>query len=186
MIACRLFPLCVAALASCTLTQEAIKPAPAAAAGAMTADKPHPSSPWAAPADYAAYHRRIGEPVAGTVPDGDETVMPSGDRVYRHRGTGRITGSASTSPSGTTTFRDTEGRIVGNSSTSSGGNTTHRDGDGRITLTSDTTPGTGGDSTTPYRRGGVIVGQKYVSPAGHITWRDGSGRIIGGPGEFKP
>jgi len=42
-------------------------------------------------------------------------------------------------------------------------------------------PGTGGDSTTYYRRNGTIVGQKYVSPAGNVTWRDGSGRILSGP-----
>lgn len=152
----------------------------------LAADRPHPSSPWAAPRDYAAYHRAIGEPAAGTLLDGDVTAMPSGDRVYRDRRSGRIVGSASTSPAGTTTYRDADGRITGNSAASHSGRTTHRDANGRITLTSDASQGTGGDSTMTYRRNGEIVGQRYVSPAGNVTWRDGSGRIIDGPGGFKP
>lgn len=171
--------------ASCTITENALR-TDSISPGEVAGDRPHPSSPWDAPADYAAYHHRFGEPVVGTVPDGVDTVTPSGDRVYRDRSTGRMTGRASTSPSGTTTYRDADGRIVGDSSTSPGGRTTHRDGNGRIALTSETAPGSGGDSTTTYRRDGVIVGQKYVSPAGNITWRDGGGRIVSGPGEFHP
>ncbi|MBL8300649.1 MAG: hypothetical protein JNN30_20105 [Rhodanobacteraceae bacterium] len=136
--------------------------------------------------DFGTHQTAIGKPNADSVPDGEESVMPSGERVYRDRRSGRILGSASTSPGGTTTYRDADGRISGNESTSPSGRTTLRDGDGRISLDSDTTPGTGGDSTTTYRRNGVIVGQKYVSPAGNVTWRDGSGHIIDGPSGFKP
>lgn len=171
--------------ASCTVTESALRTDPVSPRE-NAKGKPHSSSHWAPSADYAAYNQRSDEPVASTVPDGEETVTPSGDRVYRDRTTGRITGHASTSPSGTTTYRDADGRILGDSSTSPGGRTTHRDGYGRIALTSDTTPGSGGESTTTYRRDGVIVGQKYVSPAGNITWRDGGGRIVNGPGEFHP
>ncbi len=168
--------LCAALLDSCELPKELMFDAPAPTR--IAADKPHPSSPWATPSDYAAYHRSIGEPIL----DGDVATTPSGHQVYRDRQSGRILGSASTSPAGTTTYRDADGRITGNSATSPSGRTTHRDGDGRITLTSDTDS----SGTTTYRRDGVIVGQKYVSPAGNVTWRDGSGRIISGPGGFKP
>jgi hypothetical protein len=117
---------------------------------------------------------------SGSVITENESTSPAGTTTYRDKN-GRITGTGTTSPAGTTTFRDPNGRITGNSSTSPAGTTTHRDDKGRITTSSDTTRGTGGDSTTYYRRNGVIVGQKYISPAGNITWRDGSGRIISGP-----
>lgn len=176
----RIAILFVTGLTSCELPSGPFIGAPLPQAAAV--DKPHPSSPWAAPSDYVAYHRSIGEPVVGTVMDGSETMMSSGDRVYRDRQSGRILGSASTSPSGTTTYRDASGRITGNSAASPSGRTTHRDPDGRITLTSDADA----SGTTTFRRDGMIVGQKYVSPAGNVTWRDGSGRIIAGPEGFKP
>ncbi len=117
---------------------------------------------------------------SGSVITEFESTSPAGTTTYRDKD-GRMTGTATTSPAGNTTYRRPDGRIAGSSSTSPAGTTTHRDAKGRITTTSDTTRGTGGDSTTYYRRNGVIVGQKYVSPAGNVTWRDGSGRIISGP-----
>lgn len=117
---------------------------------------------------------------SGSVITENESTSPAGTTTYRDK-SGRITGTASTSSAGNTTYRKPDGRIAGSSSTSPAGTTTHRDAKGRITITSDTTPGTGGDSTTYYRSNGAIVGQKYVSPAGNVTWRDGSGRIISGP-----
>lgn len=117
---------------------------------------------------------------SGSVITENESTSPAGTTTYRDK-SGRMTGTADTSPAGNTTYRDPAGKITGSSSKSPAGTTTHRDAKGRITITSDTTPGTGGDSTTYYRRNGVIVGQKYVSPAGNVTWRDGSGRIISGP-----
>ncbi len=140
----------------------------------------------AAPARTAPKPKPAPKPKAktggnsGSVITEFESTSPAGTTTYRDK-EGRMTGTATTSPAGTTTYRRPDGRIAGSSSTSPAGTTTHRDDKGRITTTSDTTPGTGGDSTTYYRRNGVIVGQKYVSPAGNVTWRDGRGRIISGP-----
>lgn len=128
-----------------------------------------------------------GDRLNDLVMDGTVTDTHPGDRVCRDRYTGQIVGTGSTSPSGTTTYRDRDGRIRGSSAESSSGTHTYRDSRGSITGTSGTIQGTGGDSTTTYRnRDGQIVGNKYVSPAGNVTWRDGSGRIIDGPSQMKP
>jgi hypothetical protein len=137
---------------------------------------PHPSSPWA----------ETPESEASFPLEGEVTESPTGNRTYRNRQTGAITGSEWTSPAGTTTYRDGSGRILGSSSESPAGTRTYRDGRGAIAMDSSTSEGTGGDNTTTYRRNGEIVGTKYVSPAGNVTWRDGGGRIIDGPSEMKP
>jgi hypothetical protein len=153
----------------------------------------HPSSPWypgnqalVAPS-VASPRKPVAKRSQARLPfDGEVTESPSGNRTYRDRFNGRIAGSASTSPAGTTTWRDSDGRIAGTSDVSPSGTTTYRDGDGRISGTSSSTPDGGRGATTTYRRDGVIVGTQSVSPAGNVTWRDGSGRIIAGPDEMSP
>lgn len=140
--------------------------------------KPHRSSSWVSSDD--------DEPEDFSPPDGNVTESSTGNRTYRSRQTGTITGSEWTSPAGTTTYRDSSGQITGSSSESPSGTRTYRDSQGSIAMQSSTTQGTGGDNTTTYRRNGTIVGTKYVSPAGNVTWRDGSGSIIDGPGQMKP
>lgn len=151
----------------------------------------HPSSPWYQGALPAGPHPRSDTPRyrarrSGLPPDGIPDDSPSGNRTWRERGTGQITGSQWTSPAGNTTYRDSSGRITGSSSESPESTTTYRDDRGRIDTLSSSSGDGGGGNTTTYRRDGVIVGNKYVSPAGNTTWRDGSGQIIDGPGEMKP
>lgn len=146
---------------------------------------PHPSSPWAgAPQVTRKSSGRKSQ--SYNLPDGNVSESPSGNRTYRSRQTGSVTGSEWTSPAGTTTYRDSSGQITGSSTESPSGTRTYRDNSGSIAMQSSTTEGTGGDNTTTYRRNGTIVGTKYVSPAGNVTWRDGSGTIIDGPSEMKP
>lgn len=118
--------------------------------------------------------------------DGSLTESSTGNRTWRDRYSGEITGSEWTSPAGTTTYRSASGEILGSSDESPAGTRTYRNGSGEIVQTSSTTQGTGGDQTTTFRRNGSIVGTKYISPAGNVTWRDGSGRIVDGPGGMRP
>jgi hypothetical protein len=153
-----------------------------ASSSSRSNSRPHRSSPWAGSRD----DDDDDGPEDFSPPDGNVTESPSGNRTYRSRQTGAITGSEWTSPAGTTTYRDSSGQMTGYSSESPSGTRTYRDSSGSIAMQSSTTEGTGGDNTTTYRRNGTIVGTKYVSPAGNVTWRDGSGAIIDGPGQMKP
>lgn len=151
-----------------------------ASSNSRSNSRPHRSSPW------AGSDEDDDGPEDFSPPDGNVSESPSGNRTYRSRRTGEVTGSEWTSPAGTTTYRDSSGQMTGSSSESPSGTRTYRDNSGSIAMQSSTTEGTGGDNTTTYRRNGTIVGTKYVSPAGNVTWRDGSGTIINGPGQMKP
>lgn len=135
---------------------------------------------------FASYPSRRRNTQVPYPMDGVVTESSTGNRTWRDRSSGTITGSEWTSPAGTTTYRDSSGSILGSSDESPAGTRTYRDRNGSISQTSSTSQGSSGDNTTTFRQDGQVVGTKYVSPAGNTTWRDSNGSIVDGPSGMKP